>query len=94
MIHIKTALELDSEQFEKWTDFLTWLKTDKEMKNQEHDSFSKNRVGGWLPYVSDTYEKFVESSRKNCKCRFDDGSIRNYNDKMPIAVMTHFWYDK
>ena len=48
MTEINFKTQLDKEQFDKWTDFLVWLKNDREFKNGT-SAVNKNAV---LPHVS------------------------------------------
>jgi len=88
MIQIKTTLELDSEQFEKYSDFLSWLKKDRENKKM-----TETKSEEWLIVCKENHGKFNSAALKNCKCRYDDGTVRNYNDDAPFAMLTHFLYE-
>lgn len=35
---VNVYMELDNEQFDKWTDFLVWLKNNRLLKNHGHES--------------------------------------------------------
>ena len=43
----------------------------------------------WLSFL-DNLDIFEIEARKNCECLFDDGTICNYFDEQPFAVLTHF----
>lgn len=36
---------------------------------------------------------FVLAAEKNCRVKFDDGSVCFFYDKHPFAVLTHFQFD-
>lgn len=43
----------------------------------------------WIKF--DGNEKlFTKMAKRNCKIMFDDGTICNYNDEHPVAIITHF----
>lgn len=48
-----------------------------------------NLINGWIE-IQDNQELFNETAKKNCLCKFDDGSECNYNSELPFAEMTHF----
>ena len=53
--------------------------------------FAIDNVVNWLPFEEKNYPKFTELCKKDqCICLFDDGTECNYNDKHPVAMMTHF----
>ena len=88
MIQIKTTLQLDSEQFDKYSEFLSWLKKDRENK-----LLVMPEIAEWLPICKENHGKFNSAALKNCKCKYDDGTVRNYNDDAPFAMITHFLYE-
>lgn len=88
MIQIKTTLQLDSEQFDKYAEFLAWLKKDRDNKRM-----IVKEPGEWLPICKENHGKFNSAALKNCKCKYDDGTVRNYNDDAPFAMLTHFFYE-
>jgi len=46
-------------------------------------------VSGWLEFYGNE-KLFNEMAKKNCPCRYDDGTQGKYNDKQPMAMLTHF----
>lgn len=49
-------------------------------------------VNGWLDFESNK-ELFNEEAKKNCLCKFEDGTIIRYYDEHPMEIMTHFKLD-
>lgn len=43
----------------------------------------------WLPFEGNKL-LFNEEAKKNCLCKFDDGTVIRYNEEHPWAIMTHF----
>lgn len=62
---VKTTLLLDTEQFEKWADFMSWLKQDQAAKKEIADK---------QPYrICDTCETpndWITKKCINCKTKF------------------------
>ena len=58
----------------------SWVKKFSQGRQVESD---------WIEF-STNKQLFNIEAKKNCLCRFDDGSIVRYNDKHPMAVLTHF----
>ena len=46
-------------------------------------------VSGWLEFYGNE-KLFKKMAKKNCSCRFDDATQSRFNDKHPIALLTHF----
>lgn len=46
-------------------------------------------MNNWLKF-EDNLELFDIEARRNCECLFDDGSICNYDEEQPFAILTHF----
>jgi len=46
-------------------------------------------VSGWLEFEGNE-SIFNEYAKRNCLCRFDDGTECRYEDEHPMAVLTHF----
>lgn len=46
-------------------------------------------VNGWLDFQSNK-ELFNEEAKKNCLCKFEDGTVIRYDEDHPMEVMTHF----
>jgi len=46
-------------------------------------------VKGWIEFEGNE-NLFNILAKLNCLCKFDDGTICKYNDKHPIAILTHF----
>lgn len=72
-------------------DILTKLKFDKESSpieahQQVLDLFA---VSGWLEFEGNE-SIFNEYAKRNCLCRFDDGTECRYEDEHPMAILTHF----
>ena len=72
-------------------DILTKLKFDKqssliEAHQQVLDLFA---VSGWLEFKGNE-SIFNEYAKRNCLCKFDDGTECKYEDEHPIAILTHF----
>ena len=58
----------------------------KEATDQLLDLFD---VSGWLEFEG--YESiFNEYAKRNCVCKFDDGTECRYEDEHPMAILTHF----
>lgn len=47
------------------------------------------RVNGWLDFESNK-ELFNEEAKKNCLCKFKDGTVIRYDEEHPMEIMTHF----
>lgn len=72
-------------------DILTKLKFDKnsspiEAHQQVLDLFA---VSGWLEFECNK-SIFNEYAKRNCLCKFDDGTECRYEDEHPMATLTHF----
>ena len=46
-------------------------------------------VSGWLEFEGNE-SIFNEYAKRNCLCRFDDGTECRYEDEHPMAILTHF----
>ncbi len=61
---------------------LLWIISELERVNEE---------GDWLCFKSKSNKKiFNEEAKKNCLCKFEDGTVINYIDEHPMEIMTHF----
>lgn len=63
-------------------DVIEDLKGDEEYLNNP-------KIQGWIE-VSGNEKLFNEMAKKNCPCRFADGSSHRFNDKHPLSELTHF----
>ena len=88
-------------------DFIDWLMSNCELhqgannwcyKGEYHSNeelfgifISKKGDGKWLELEKNP-DKFNEAAANNCLVKFDDGTICNYNDEQPLAILTHFIY--
>jgi hypothetical protein len=91
---IKRCDEFGDMSKEKWA-FQTTLKEvrklselDKKVDASE-GKFAISDVSGWLEFHGNE-NLFNEMAKKNCPCRYDDGTQGRYNDKQPTAMLTHF----
>ena len=46
-------------------------------------------VSGWLEFEGNE-SIFNEYAKRNCICKFDDGTECRYEDEHPMAILTHF----
>lgn len=46
-------------------------------------------IKGWIEFTGNEL-LFNEMAKKNCPCRYEDGTQKMYNDVQPMAMLTHF----
>lgn len=68
--------------------FINIGKIDKILENKD-SSRQIPHINGWIEFYGNE-KLFNVMAKKNCPCRFDDGSQCRYNDEHPIAELTHF----
>lgn len=76
---------------ETLNDILTKLKFDEkscliEAYERILDLFS---VNGWVE-LEGNESIFNEYAKRNCLCKFDDGTECGYEEEHPVAILTHF----
>ena len=47
------------------------------------------RISGWIEFESNK-KLFNEEAKKNCWCKFEDGTVIRYKQEHPMEIMTHF----
>jgi len=57
--------------------------------SDENSVLPIQRVNGWLDFQSNK-ELFNEEAKKNCLCKFEDGTVIRYDEEHPLEIMTHF----
>jgi len=64
-----------------------WNDLSDAISNQENKA--SINITGWIEFNSNK-ELFNVEAKKNCLCKFEDGTVCRYNDEHPEEIMTHF----
>ena len=72
-------------------DIITKLKFDKNSNPLEahNEILNMFQINGWIEFKNNE-SIFNEYAKRNCSCKFDDGTVCDYEDKHPNAILTHF----